>query len=783
MFSNYHQAQSPDRSDYDEQGNPLTPEGDAPLTLAEYTEMVHEIEQQPHWRATADKEMDYADGNQLDSELVRANKELGVPPAIEDKIGPMLLALQGYEATIRTDWRVKPNGNTGGQDVADALNFKLNEAESHSKADRACSEAFRPQAGVGIGWVEVMRSSDPFKYPYQCLSVPRNEIHWDWAATDDFLEDARYLRRMRWIQPSRLEMIFKEHRELIKRYGRHGASWWSVSESIETLDGGGSTGLRNAWHEARSWTVAEDRYYNPMTKEVGLAEVWYRRWVEVGVITSPDGRVVEYDEGNPAHDYALAAGLSKYQVATVARVRRSYWLGPHCLHDSPTPYSHRHFPYVPFWGFREDATRKPYGYIRGCIYHQDSLNSGLALLRWGMGAYRTERTKGAVAMTDEQYRTQVGRRNADIVLNPAAMAQPGARHEIKRDFQLTDQQFRMLDDARGGIDRISAGPNAFMGRDGTATSGLQEQTQVEQANQSLGRLMDNFRASRTQVGELLLSMIVEDIGDSNEAVVLPGDAVSEERVIQLNSPETDDSGYTYLSNDLQRTRLMVGLDDVPSTITYQGQQLNALSEATKAMPPQFQSVMAQYLVALTDIPFKDKITEALRAAAEQESPEQIEERIAQAVEDALAKAGVEVKMREVAIKERMSEAQIEKLLREAVNIGVQASYSAMQAGAQVAQMPMIAPIADKVMEAAGYQRPNPMGDDPNFPTPSEAAAMNIRSPYIQGQGAEPGSEQLAEMAQVQENTSPAFPPVPQQAEQGMAGIETPTTNDNLGAEQ
>lgn len=36
---------------------------------------------------------------------------------------------------------------------------------------------------------------------------------------------------------------------------------------------------------------------------------------------------------------------------------------------------------------------------------------------------------------------------------------------------------------------------------------------------------------------------------------------------------------------------------------------------------------------------------------------------------------------------------------------------------------------------------------------------------------------------VQANTSPAFPPVPQQAEQGMMGIETTTTADNLGVEK
>ena len=43
----------------------------------------------------------------------------------------------------------------------------------------------------------------------------------------------------------------------------------------------------------------------------------------------------------------------------------------------------------------------------------------------------------------------------------------------------------------------------------------------------------------------------------------------------------------------------------------------------------------------------------------------------------------------------------------------------------------------------------------------------------------PAADQGADLGDVQANTSPAFPPVPQQVEQGMTGIETPTTADNL----
>ena len=135
----------------------LIEDGAAALTLDEYKEYLDEIEHQPVWRAAADKEADYADGNQLDTDLLRAQAERGIPPAIEDLIGPALLSIQGYEAKTRTDWRVTPNGQPGGQDVADALNFKLKEAEHNSKADKACSNAFRPQISVGIGWVEAAR--------------------------------------------------------------------------------------------------------------------------------------------------------------------------------------------------------------------------------------------------------------------------------------------------------------------------------------------------------------------------------------------------------------------------------------------------------------------------------------------------------------------------------------------------------------------------------------------------------------------------------------------------
>ena len=730
------------------------------ITIEELRDILAEVEQQPEWRAIANTEMDYADGNQLNGDLMRRQKELGLPPAIENLIGPQLRAIQGYEAASRTDWRVTPNGEVGGQDVADALNYKINQAERNSKADKACSDAFATQIGCGIGWVEVSSESDPFKYPYRCRKVHRNEIHWDMTSTEADLSDAKWLRRLRWYTPERVALAFPDHKDVIMSIGRHGAGWYATNIG----DGMSGTSLGNAHGYGRPNTLQEERWYNPTNKEVCVFELWYRRWEAVPVIKTPDGRIVEYDENNEKHFTVVAAGMTKPYISTVCRVRRSYWLGPHLLHDGPSPYAHSHFPYVPFFGFREDSTGIPYGYIRDMKYPQDSLNSGNSKLRWGMSVTRIERTDGAVDMTDAQLRAQAARPDADILLNPNAMAKPGARFEIIRDYQLTDQHYQMLRDNRDTIERTSGISPSFKGGKGNANSGYQEQIQVEQSNQSLADMMDNFREARKQVGELLLSMIIQDLGGTEQAIVVAGDTVTEDRVIVINKVEVDPvTGQTYLSNDVQRTRLMVALEDVPSTNTYRGQQLAAFSEAVKSLPPEFQVAALPYMVALMDMPHKEKFIEDIRKQQEQKTPEQWEEEIKQAVEAALVKANNDIKQREIEIKERKSSSEIKEIEARAVQIGVQAAYSAMQAGGQIAQMPQIAGVADEVMKGAGYQTPNPIGDDPNFPT--AAVAAQPIDPSV--------------MPPVQQNTSPAYPPVPQDAGSPMLGIETPTLGDNI----
>ncbi|NMG71827.1 hypothetical protein [Parazoarcus communis] len=732
------------------------PEADTPISIDEFAQIVREAINQPPWRVNADKEADYADGNQLDSELLQKQKALGIPPAKENIIGPAIAAVCGYEAKTRTDWRVTPDGDPGGQDVADALNYRLNQAERHSHADRALSEAFRPGAAVGIGFVEVASASNSLQFPYKCRYVHRNEIWWDMSSREPDMSDAQWLFRRRWVNRKRAARMFPEHRDIILRE----ADKWIADMAGEMLEGGQSTGLAQAMEAERAWTVQEDAWFNEENQQVCITELWYRRWAEVSILKAKNGRAVKFDPNNELHQAALATGRATLQTEVLPHVRRAYWMGPHRLHDGPSPYPHEHFPYVPVWGYREDMTGVPFGLVRDMLFPQDNLNASISKLRWGMSATRTERTKGAVAMDDAVFRRVSARVDADIVLDAEHMARPGARFDVKRDFQLNNQQFQLMEDSRRALGRVSGISPAFSGQEGTARSGIQEQTQLEQSQVGIADLMDNFKEARRMVGELLMAMIIEDMGREEQTIVIEGDTLNPPRTVVLNHPETDPAtGLQYLSNDVQRTRLKVALEDVPSSSSFRAQQLRALSESTKGAPPDLQRVTLPFMVDLMDLPRKKEVVQAIQAAAKAPDPDQMREEIRRELM-------FELKERELSMREAESEAKIKKLMAEAVQTGVQAAFSAMQGGAQVAQMPMIAPIADKIMQGAGYQRPDPMGDDPNFPVPN---------------GPAPDIEPVGDTAvpPVRNNTSPTFPPVPDDGASPMRGIETAETEDNL----
>lgn len=743
------------------------------VDLLTFTQWVQECQDQPDWRVKADRECDYYDGNQLDSEVMRKARERGLPPAIEPLVGPTIDSVLGMEAKTRTDWRVIPDSDKQNDDVADALNYRLNQAERHSKADAACSDAYAPQIKVGIGWVEVAREQDPFKYPYRCGDVHRNEIWWDWKAKPD-LSDARYLIRRKWMHRKLAALMIPDKAELIEHAG---AGWQQFDPGMLSMEGGSSTGLANSWTDERGWSIEEQQWRDIHNQMVCLFEVWYRDWQRVTVIKSPDGRVIEYDASNIMHQQAVAMNMVEVSTAVIGKVRLAWFMGPHKLADMKSPYKHGKFPYVPFWGKREDRTGVPYGLVRGMIYLQDEVNARIARMQWGLAATRTTRTDGAVLDDDDSFRAEVGRPDADIVLDPEAMRQGGV-FKVERDFELNRQQYDRLVDAREGIKRVGGVNDTFMGA-ARGNSGVADSQLLEQSSQMLADLNDNFKTARQEVGDLLLSMIIEDLSGKQESVFIDGGSLKEDRTVMLNQPMTDEAtGIQYMDNDVQRTKLKVTLEDVPSTPSFRAQQLAAMSESFKSAPPEYQKIMMPHLFNLMDVPNKKDIIEAIKALGDgQQSEEEIQQRINQAVQDALTKAMVELKTRELDQKQPLIDAQVKKTNAESVNKNVEAQFGAIQTAQTITAIPQTAALADMLLQSDGFV-------DANGGTimPQAAAPVIGAMPAQQGQPVDLDAQQVAAIQRQQpstareilgrRNTSPQFP----------ARLENPGAGMNLGIE-
>ena len=570
------------------------------LSYDQYQRIVEDIRDQPEWRKDADKCADYYDGNQLDTETRMALEEKGMAPLITNLIKPNVDMVLGLEAKTRSDWRVIADSEEY-QDVAEALSQRLHEVERETRADRACSDAYSGMVKTGVGWVEVSRESDPFKYPYRVTNVHRREMYWDWLAKEPDLADARYIIRKRWFDYDVVALYFPKHKNVLDASrGRWDGNWLEIaSEDPE---------LANAFDQQRGSGMADFEWQNADRQRVCLFEVWYKAPIRADVLRIQD-RVIEFDPNNEAHLAAVSMGLVQPQKAVFSQQRLAIWAGPHRLHDGKA--NTKRPPYVPFWGFKEDLTNVPYGLIRNMISPQDEINARRRKLMNLLSSKRIIADSDALDTRVNSFRDvadEVARPDSIIVLNP--QRRNANSFILESDLALSNQQYEIMKDAEAGIQNVSGIHNALMGSDSKATSGLAINSLVEQGTTTLAELSDNYRYSRRMVGEMLVDMIRDDMREPTQVVVGEG---KRKRVIQLNVPmQNPETGVPEVMNDVSRSQVKVALEDVPSTPSYRAQQMTMLTQVIQAMPPEAQAIMAPAFVELSELPNRQELADQMR---------------------------------------------------------------------------------------------------------------------------------------------------------------------------
>jgi len=574
-----------------------TPDKDA-LKLETLEAWLQEIREQPDWRRQCDIDADYYDGHQLTAEILEKLRLKGFPAIKENLCRPTIDAVLGLEAKTRTDWIVKHDHDQW-EEVAQAMSVKMKEAEREGHADKACSDAYAPQIKVGLGWVEVSREIVPYRYPYRVRYVHRREIAWDWRAKEPDLSDARYLVRRQWFDEDVVKAMFPRHEKLLDMIGNQWSGWWD--DVMRSSD----TGLAASWDVERTTSIEEYEFRDYLRKRLCVYEIWYRTWKALPMLHLPDGRWVEYDRKNRLHVAAVAQGLIVPQILPVPKVRLSFWVGPHRLIDVPSPYKHHFFPYVPFFGYREDRSSAPYGLIRNMRDQQDEINARKQKMMWLLSSKQVVVDHDAV-LDHEEVRREVARADAYIVLN--AHRKPTSEFKIESNLELSDQQFKIYENAKQSLQDVAGVYQALLGKESNAESGIAINSLIEQGTTTLAEINDNFRYARRQVGAILMENVREDI--ANGTTVTVGDGMQRHEVT-LNEDATDEFG-AFVKNDVVRAGVSLVLDDVPSTPTFRAGQLAHLTEFTKGLPDEMKALIADFIIEATDLPQRRQIGERIR---------------------------------------------------------------------------------------------------------------------------------------------------------------------------
>jgi hypothetical protein len=576
------------------------------FSLSALENLVRDCDGQPDWRPRADTAHAYYDFKQLTAEQKRKIwVEQGIEPRQTNLVHGVINGVLGQEAKARSDVKIEADDDSL-VDVCDVLTKAMKEAQREANTDMAISNGYAGQVKGGIGWVEVSRSGDPLDYPYRVEDRHRNEIWYDWRARDLGLKDARWMIRKRWEDLDEAEAMMPEFKHILSQ-SLNGWDLMNLPDDVNSY-------LYRSYNNERRTSIRRDEWCDSTRKRIKFFEVWYRVPAEVVVMHMGPTRRIVYDENNPLHQAAVSRNKVRLSKAITRQIRMALFAGPHRLLDVAT--TRRAFPYVPFFAFRDDEDRSPYGLIEGMISPQDEYNERRQRINWMLRARQLSIDNDAL---DQEYNTiadvtdSAGRPDMVTILNANRKNANGLT--IRNDLSLQKEQIDVMQDAKQLIQEV---PRIYSTQLGSApsgvTSGVAINSLTEAGTVAMGELNDNYRFARKAVHEQILELIVEDHLE-RELRVQIGQG-STRRVVVLNSwnPQTQEP-----VNHVKDAPIKVGLSDVPSSPAYRMQEQQQLATMVQALAGNQQAlaILTPAYIEGSSIANRQQIADDLRRATGQ----------------------------------------------------------------------------------------------------------------------------------------------------------------------
>ncbi|MBC3906216.1 portal protein [Undibacterium umbellatum] len=668
---------------------------------------------------------DYYDSIQWRPDEIAELKDRGQQPTVYNEIKPTIDWLIGVERRTRVDFEVMARDDDEGADEDAKCKTKLlkyiadvNRVEFERSA--AADDCFK----AGLGWLEIGISPDPEDEPIYSRFESWRNILYDSLGTRDDLEDSRYLFRFRTLDLDIAIAYFPDKERELRASAVHQdkeqfLEYFNGKRLDSSSDYEGTTDKYNMY-DYSAWEH-NDR------ERVTLIEAWYK---EPTKETTGKG----------------VSAIDRTRMLMQCTIMTAKYI----INDSPSPYKHNRFPFVPYWCYRRKKDNAPYSVIRPVRSPQDALNKRMSKAIHVISTNQVIAEADAFddnVMTAEEARDELQAPDAFVLLAKGGLE----KLKTHRENDVAQGHLQMAQADREIIRNASGVTSENLGRDTNATSGIAIQRKSEQGSQQTAEIFDNMLFSRQMEGEIKLSLI-EQYYNEAKTFSITGERKKREYVrINQKDPVTGQ-----LLNDMTARKAMFVIGENAWKQTLQQAAFESLMQLlTQLAPtaPQVVTALLDTVFELADLPNKKLVIQRIRqitGMTDPDEPPTPEQQQAQQQQQALQQAQIEAQMAQAKADIVKANAQGEQIDADRLKKTIEAVYVAMQASQTIAQVPGVTPVADELLKSVGFRDQNP-----GMPQAPEMVPLPVDQP------------------------TQALPPAPLQADGAATGIETMTPTDNI----
>ena len=561
-------------------------------------------------RQEAIRDHEYYDHFQWDEDDAAEVEARGQEAVVFNQIAPAVDWVLGAERRTRTDFWVLPRRRDA-SDAAQSKHKLLKYVMDVNLINRERSRAFEDSVKCGVGWLEAGVRSDMTREPVFCKYEDWRNIWYDPLSRSPDLRDARYIFRAKWVDLDVAMAMFPDRANQIKATAYSGKTYFE-DDIYDAEDADEEVDLESEVGEA----IVENK-----RSRVWLVECWYRVPARMQILRGQalgtmDGE--EFDPNDPDMVSLVDAGHASVVDALKMQVRCMMFTGDALLQDSPSPYRHDRFPFIPIWGKRRKKDNTFYGMIRGLRSPQDDLNKRRSKALFILSSNRIVADDDASDDWD-RVREEADRPDGTV------LKKKGSELEIYNETTLADAHTRLMDQDSMYIQDASGVTNENLGRDTNAQSGKAIEAKQDQGEMVTNIFFDHLSDSFQMAGEILLSLI-EQFYDEPREVRITGDKGRSEW-LELNQEGEDGS----ILNDITATKADFVIAEDNYNESVRQSMFEMMSDMVTKLDQEVALQILDMVVDMSDWPGKEELVSRIRSIngmpnpyADPDDPEEME---------------------------------------------------------------------------------------------------------------------------------------------------------------